>query len=63
MADIKEVGGITFAQTPDTAEWSDMPEAAMKTGFVDYVLSAEDIALKIAEIVAAGPECLSVRQT
>lgn len=54
MADIKDVGGITFAQMPDTAEWSDMPESAIKTGFVDYVLSAEDIALKIREIVADG---------
>ena len=54
MGDIKEVGGITFAQTPDTAEWSDMPEDAIRTGNVDFVLSAEDIARKIAEIVAAG---------
>lgn len=54
MGNVKEVGGITFAQTPDMAEWSDMPESAMKTGFVDYVLSAEDIALKIGEIVAGG---------
>ena len=54
MGDIKDVGGITFAQTPDTAEWSDMPEDAIKTGHVDFVLSAEDIALKIADIVAAG---------
>ena len=54
MGEIKDVGGITFVQAPDTAEWSDMPDAAIKTGFVDFVLSAEDIALKIAEIVAAG---------
>lgn len=54
MGDIKDVGGITFAQTPDTAEWSDMPEEAIRTGYVDFVLSAEDIALKIAEIVGAG---------
>ena len=54
MGDIKQVGGITFAQAPDTAEWSDMPEGAIKTGFVDFVLPAEEIALKIAEIVAGG---------
>ena len=51
MGDIKRVGGITIVQTPDTAEWSDMPEDAQKTGYVDFVLSATDIARKIAEIV------------
>ncbi|MBC7770144.1 MAG: chemotaxis protein CheB [Phycisphaerales bacterium] len=54
MGHIKDVGGITFAQAPDTAEWSDMPEEAIKTGYVDFVLSAGDIALKIAEIVTGG---------
>ena len=52
---IKEVGGITIAQTPDTAEWSDMPESAIKTGHIDFVLSLEDIAKKIAEIAHAFP--------
>ena len=51
MGDIKRVGGITIVQSPDTAEWSDMPEVAQKTGYVDFVLSARDIARKIAEIV------------
>jgi two-component system, chemotaxis family, protein-glutamate methylesterase/glutaminase len=50
LRDIKEVGGITIAQTPETAEWSDMPDSAIKTGYIDFVLSAEDIAGKIAEI-------------
>ena len=54
LVDIKDVGGITFVQTPDTAEWSDMPEDAINTGYVDFVLSAGDIALKIAEIVTRG---------
>ncbi len=51
MGDIKAVGGTTLVQTPSTAEWSDMPEDAIKTGHVDFVLSAGDIAVKIAEIV------------
>ena len=46
---------ITIAQTPDTAEWADMPEAAIKTGYIDFVLSVEDIAQKIAQIVQAFP--------
>jgi chemotaxis response regulator CheB len=55
LSSIKEVGGITIAQTPDTAEWSDMPESAIKTGHIDFVLSAEDIAQKIAQIAHAFP--------
>jgi chemotaxis response regulator CheB len=53
MRDIKEVGGITIAQTPDTSEWSDMPESAIKTGHIDFVLSVEEIAQKIAQIAYA----------
>jgi chemotaxis response regulator CheB len=55
LRDIKEVGGITIAQMPKTAEWSDMPESAIKTGFIDFVLSSEGIAQKIAQIARAFP--------
>jgi chemotaxis response regulator CheB len=55
LRSIKEAGGITMAQTPDTAEWSDMPESAIKTGYIDFVLSVEDIARKVAEIAQAFP--------
>jgi chemotaxis response regulator CheB len=48
---IKEVGGITIAQKLDTASQPDMPESAIASGFVDLVLSPEDIALEIQRIV------------
>lgn len=35
---IKEVGGITIAQKPDTAVQPDMPESAIASGYVDFVL-------------------------
>ena len=47
---IKEAGGITIAQKLDTATQPDMPESAIATGCVDFVLSPEDIAQKIREI-------------
>ena len=50
LKEVKNVGGITIAQTPDDAEWSDMPESAVKTGNVDYVLSLKEIAHKISKI-------------
>ena len=53
LCDIKEVGGITIAQKPDTASQPDMPESAIASGCIDFVLSPEDIARKIKRIVHA----------
>ncbi|HEY3389483.1 MAG TPA: chemotaxis protein CheB [Prolixibacteraceae bacterium] len=47
---ITDVGGITIAQQPETASQPDMPESAIASGFIDYILSPEDIALKIIQI-------------
>lgn len=51
LCGIKEVGGITIAQKPDTATQPDMPESAIASGCVDFVLSPEDIAREIKRIV------------
>ncbi|MCX6236269.1 MAG: chemotaxis protein CheB [Bacteroidia bacterium] len=51
LRDIKEVGGITIAQKPDTAAQPDMPKSAIESGYIDFVLSPEDIAKKIVRIV------------
>ena len=51
---IKEVGGITIAQKPETAEQPDMPESAMASGCIDFVLSPEDIAKEITRIAHAA---------
>jgi chemotaxis response regulator CheB len=50
---IKEVGGITIAQKLDTATQPDMPESAIASGYIDFILSPEDIANKIVEIAHA----------
>jgi len=50
---IKEVGGITIAQKPDTAGQPDMPESAIDSGCIDFVLSPEDIAKEIMRIAQA----------
>ena len=47
---IKEVGGITIAQKLDTAVQPDMPQSAIETGCIDFVLSPEDIAREIVRI-------------
>jgi len=55
MCSIKETGGITIAQKPDTAGQPDMPESAIASGCIDFVLAPEDIAKKIVQIVHAEP--------
>jgi two-component system, chemotaxis family, protein-glutamate methylesterase/glutaminase len=50
LCGIKEAGGITIAQKLDTAGQPDMPEAAIASGCIDFILSPEDIARKIEEI-------------
>jgi two-component system, chemotaxis family, protein-glutamate methylesterase/glutaminase len=50
LCGIKEVGGITIAQRLDTAGQPDMPESAIESGCIDFVLSPEDIAQEIVRI-------------
>ncbi|MEO5618434.1 MAG: chemotaxis protein CheB [Candidatus Eisenbacteria bacterium] len=47
LCGIKEVGGITIAQKLSTAIQPDMPESAIASGCIDFVLSPEDIAKQI----------------
>jgi chemotaxis response regulator CheB len=50
LCGIKEAGGITIAQKLDTAGQPDMPESAIASGCIDFVLSPEDIAQEIIRI-------------
>lgn len=50
LSDIKEAGGITIAQKPETAVQPDMPESAIDSGYIDFVLSPELIAREIVKI-------------
>ena len=50
LCGIKEVGGITIAQKPETAIQPDMPNSAIASGCIDYILSPEDIANEIIRI-------------
>lgn len=46
LSEIKEAGGITFAQD-DSAKFTSMPHSAIAVGLVDFVLSPKEIAEKI----------------
>jgi two-component system CheB/CheR fusion protein len=47
---IKEAGGITFAQCHDSAQVSSMPNTAVASGHVDFVLTPQEIAQELAKI-------------
>ena len=48
---IKQAGGTTIAQDPNTAEHSIMPASAIATGMADYVLPLSEIAPAITRLV------------
>ena len=50
LCGIKAVGGITIAQRPTTASVPEMPETAIESGCIDFVLSPENIAKEIIRI-------------
>ena len=54
LCGIKEVGGITIAQKPDTAKQPQMPQSAIASGCIDFILSPEEIAQKIIHITEMG---------
>ena len=47
---MKEAGSITIAQDPEDAEFRPMPQAAVDTGCVDFVLPLEKIGSTLIEL-------------
>jgi chemotaxis response regulator CheB len=62
LSGIKEVGGITIAQKPETASQPDMPESAIASGYVDLILSPEEITQEIIRIVHEAANKISIRR-
>ena len=52
LCGIQAMGGITMAQMPSTAAHPDMPQSAIATGCIDFILSPEEIALEIRQLSA-----------
>jgi chemotaxis response regulator CheB len=50
LCGIRDAGGTTIAQKPETAAHPDMPVSAIASGCIDFVLAPEDIARQIARI-------------
>ena len=47
---IKEAGGITIAQDPDSSKYDSMPRAAMATDKIDLVLNPSEIAAHLVQL-------------
>jgi two-component system chemotaxis response regulator CheB len=50
LCSFRDAGGITIAQQIDTAKQPDMPQSAIATGCIDFILSPEDIGREIARV-------------
>jgi two-component system chemotaxis response regulator CheB len=48
---VKEVGGTVLVQDPETAEFGGMPDAAVNSGSVDFVLDLAEIAPALITLV------------
>jgi chemotaxis response regulator CheB len=55
LCGIQQAGGITIAQKLSTARQPDMPESAIASGCIDFVLSPEEIAQQIVRIAGMEP--------
>jgi len=60
LCGIREAGGITIAQKPATASQPDMPQSAIESGCIDFVLSPEDIAEQLVRIARGNPESVEL---
>lgn len=54
LREIKENGGLTMVQTPLTASFDSMPQSAIKTGLVDYILDVEAMPEQLKEYFHYG---------
>lgn len=50
---IREAGGITIAQDPNSAKYDGMPTSAIDTGCIDLTLSAEQVGQHLTKILSS----------
>jgi len=63
IREVKEAGGLTIVQQPETAEYDGMPTSAIKTGLIDFILPVEempDLILSYIENDFIGPKIIKL---
>lgn len=57
LCQLRAAGGWVFAQAPETAEYPDMPQQAILTGWVDRVLAPEAIGQELLRLAEENGDC------
>lgn len=55
------MGGVALVQSPETAQFTSMPSSAIPSGLVDEILSPEDLAQTVFEILRFSDNCPSAK--
>ncbi|MEQ8962854.1 MAG: chemotaxis protein CheB [Coleofasciculus sp. C2-GNP5-27] len=58
---ISRVGGVALVQSPETAQFTSMPSSAIPSGLVDEILSPQDLAQTVFEILRFSDNCPSAK--
>ncbi|TVQ72666.1 MAG: PAS domain S-box protein, partial [Oceanospirillales bacterium] len=53
LRSIQAAGGITMVQTPETAKYAGMPQSAIEAGVADFILSPDQIAVRLPLLIPA----------
>lgn len=61
VREIREAGGITIAQEPDSCKYDSMPVSAIRTGCVDLILTPQQIGQHLQKIVATTRDLSSLK--
>jgi two-component system chemotaxis response regulator CheB len=51
---VRRAGGTVIVQDPQTAQFGDMPRAALREGAVDHILPLDAIGPMVRDLVASG---------
>ncbi|MCR2746580.1 chemotaxis protein CheB [Limnobacter parvus] len=56
MQAVKSSGGLTLAQTPDSAQYDSMPQSAIGTGCIDIVAPCDSLPIRIMGLLHGPPK-------
>jgi two-component system CheB/CheR fusion protein len=59
---VKEAGGLTLVQSPETAKYDGMPLSAAATGLVDHILPTADMPAALANYFGAAEDAMSLEE-
>lgn len=61
VREIREAGGITIAQEPESCKYDSMPVSAIKTGCVDLILTPQQVGQHLIKILSSTRDLSSLK--